>query len=129
MEDITMFAAAAARRCDPTLPLSSGRPSWKGPLMMMRYFGYGIWLAALMTAGATSSSAVGCPQGTVWREATPDDHVCVSPATRAQTWSDNKTNPHETCPRGLVWREATRQDHVCVDPATRTQTWDDNAHA
>jgi hypothetical protein len=96
---------------------------------MMRYFGYGFWFAALMVVGATSSSAAGCPQGTVWREATRDDHVCVSPTTRAQTWSDTKTNPHETCPRGLVWREATQQDHVCVDPRTRAQTWNDNANA
>src|SRR4051794_25817383 len=96
---------------------------------MMRHFGCRIWFAALIIAGATPCIAAGCPQGTVWREATPDDHVCVSPATRAQAWSDNQTNPNEACPRGLVWREATPRDHVCVDPNTRAQTWDDNAHA
>jgi hypothetical protein len=26
----------------------------------------------------------------VWREARPDDHVCVTPQTRAQTASDNR---------------------------------------
>jgi len=97
--------------------------------LMKNYFAYGVCVVALMLAGATPCSAGGCPQGTVWREATPDDHVCVTPERRAQTWNDNKTNPNETCPRGLVWREATPQDHVCVDPGTRAQTWDDNANA
>lgn len=96
---------------------------------MKNYFAYGICFVALMLAGAIPCSAGGCPQGTVWREATSDDHVCVTPERRAQTWNDNKTNPNETCPRGLVWREATPQDHVCVDPGTRAQTWDDNANA
>ena len=82
---------------------------------MMRCFGFVISFAALTVLGAAPSFAGGCPQGTVWREATPDDHVCVSPAFRAQVWSDNRTNPHETCPRWLVWREATPADHVCVD--------------
>jgi hypothetical protein len=96
---------------------------------MTRYLGYGVWFTWLMVAGASSSIGAGCPQGTVWREATPDDHVCVSPGTRAQVWNDNAKNPHETCPRGLVWREATPQDHVCVTPAIRTRTWNDNIHA
>lgn len=96
---------------------------------MIGYFAYGICFVALMLAEATPATAAGCPHGTVWREATPNDHVCVAPETRAQTWSDNQTNPVETCPRGLVWREAMPQDHVCVDPSTRARTWDDNAHA
>jgi len=78
---------------------------------------------------ATAAAGDSCVQGYVWREATAGDHVCVTPAVRAQAWNDNKTNPNETCPRGLVWREATPQDHICVDPTTRAQAWDDNAHA
>ena len=93
------------------------------------YFNKVICFVALTIAGTTPSIAGGCPQGTVWREATPSDHVCVSPEIRAQTWSDNKTNPYESCPRGLVWREATSRDHLCVDPSTRAQTWNDNANA
>jgi hypothetical protein len=97
--------------------------------MTMRYVN-GIWVAALLVAGSSSlCMGAGCPQGTVWREATPDDHICVSSATRTQTWNDNKTNPKENCPRGLVWREATPEDHVCVDSATRARAWDDNIHA
>jgi hypothetical protein len=30
-----------------------------------------------------------CKHGYVWREATPDDHVCVTPGTRDQTADDN----------------------------------------
>lgn len=30
-----------------------------------------------------------CVQGYVWREAVPDDHVCVTPETRDQAWEDN----------------------------------------
>jgi hypothetical protein len=86
-------------------------------------------LVAVLLAASGACSAAGCPYGTVWREATAGDFVCVSPQTRAQAWQDNKTNPRETCPRGLVWREATPTDHVCVDPGTRARTWDDNAHA
>jgi hypothetical protein len=36
---------------------------------------------------ALPGSALGgglCPQGYVWREATPTDHVCVTPAARAE---------------------------------------------
>jgi hypothetical protein len=80
-----------------------------------------------------------CKFGFVWREATPTDHVCVSPGTRAQTRDDNahaaeRINHinHEfgpdTCVNGYVWREATSNDHVCVTPGARTQAADDNAH-
>lgn len=30
-----------------------------------------------------------CVQGYVWREAVPDDHVCVTPETRDRTRADN----------------------------------------
>jgi len=33
--------------------------------------------------GSAHSSGL-CPQGYVWREATPTDHVCVTPAVRAE---------------------------------------------
>jgi len=80
-----------------------------------------------------------CKQGYVWREAIPSDHVCVSPATKAQTVSDNnlavsRRNPtgpsgSDTCIQGYVWREAFPGDHVCVSPATRAQTANDNSQA
>jgi len=78
-----------------------------------------------------------CRQGYVWREATPADHVCVTPATRAQAAQDNREagarrqpgggayGPN-TCRQGYVWREAVPGDQVCVHPATRTQVRRDN---
>ena len=77
-----------------------------------------------------------CRQGYVWREAFPGDHVCVTPATRAQAAYDNsqagaRRDPNgaygpDTCLPGYVWREACPGDHVCVTPETRAQTAEDN---
>jgi hypothetical protein len=88
----------------------------------------------------TGNIADRCLQGYVWREARADDHVCVTPATRSQTWADNaaaasRRNPAggpfgpDTCLPGYVWREAFLGDHVCVTPATRSQAAADNAQA
>jgi hypothetical protein len=81
-----------------------------------------------------------CRQGFVWREATPTDHVCVPPQTRAVTWQYNAiartlvsptdhTYGPDTCKQGYVWREATPTDRVCVPGAIRQQAHDDNAMA
>jgi hypothetical protein len=81
-----------------------------------------------------------CIQGYVWREATRDDRVCVTPATRQQAWNDNaqtdarrdpRGGPYgfETCKQGYVWREATAGDHVCVTPQTRDQARYDDSQA
>jgi len=87
--------------------------------------------------GTTSPPTDTCLQGYVWREAVPDDHVCVTPETRTQAAQDNglaasRRSPTggaygpDTCLQGYVWREAVPDDHVCVTPETRTQTADDN---
>jgi len=81
-----------------------------------------------------------CIQGFVWREARPDDHICVPPAERTDTASENaqaaaRRQPGggpfgpDTCRQGFVWREAYLGDHVCVPPARRTAARDDNAQA
>lgn len=73
-----------------------------------------------------------CLGGFVWREAYAGDHVCVTPAIRAQAAEDNqlvatRRLPNEdTCRQGFVWREAGPSDHVCVLPAVRQQAADDN---
>ncbi|MFJ2031969.1 hypothetical protein [Streptosporangium sp. NPDC087985] len=101
-------------------------------------------LAALpVTVIATPASAAGygpdtCLQGYVWREANATDHVCVTPAVRAQTardnsvrasrWTNGAYGPH-TCVTGFVWREAFTGDDVCVTPEVRRQTLADNAAA
>jgi hypothetical protein len=81
-----------------------------------------------------------CISGYVWREAYPDDHVCVTPATREQAAADNRLaasrrEPQggaygpDTCKPGFVWREARPDDHVCVTPTVRAQTARDNSLA
>jgi LGFP repeat/PAN domain len=83
-----------------------------------------------------------CKEGYVWREACgPNEHVCVTPATRAQAAQDNdqagaRREPNgglygpDTCRQGYVWREACGpQDHVCVPPQTRAQAAQDNSQA
>jgi Domain of unknown function (DUF4185) len=81
-----------------------------------------------------------CKQGFVWREVVPDDHVCVTPDTRAAVAEQNRgadanRTPDggafgpDTCKQGLVWREAFGDDHVCVAPAVRDQAASDNRAA
>jgi len=98
-------------------------------------------LAALIGLAASTAQAAPhpdtCIDGYVWREAYPDDHVCVLPATRAQAAEDNRLaatrrEPQggaygpDTCRPGFVWREARPDDHVCVTPEVREQTARDN---
>jgi hypothetical protein len=103
--------------------------------------------AASALAGASApASAAGdhgpltCLDGYVWRQATPRDHVCVTPEVRAQTAQDNRLAPSrasatsttfspDLCGPGYVWREAVPGDHVCVTPATWQQVHDDNRTA
>jgi uncharacterized protein (DUF2237 family) len=81
-----------------------------------------------------------CLDGYVWRQATPRDRVCVTPAVRAQTARDNAlaasragatpgTFGPDLCAPGYVWREAVPGDHVCVTPATWQQVHEDNLTA
>jgi len=95
-------------------------------------------LMAALVCGAPLVQAQSdtCKQGYVWREAYAGDHVCVPPATRAQTAADNaaaarrRVSAHsDTCKEGYVWRQARPRDHVCVTPATRQQAEEDNAAA
>jgi len=87
----------------------------------------------------TGDIASRCLQGYVWREAGPNDHVCVTPATRDQAAADNAAAPSrvdpngaygpDSCIQGYVWREAFTGDHVCVTTAVRSQAAADNAAA
>ena len=103
--------------------------------------------AASLLAGASApASAAGdhgpltCLDGYVWRQATPQDHVCVTLTVRAYTARDNALAPSrrsttpgtfgpDLCAPGYVWREAVPDDHVCVTPATWQQVHDDNLTA
>jgi hypothetical protein len=79
-----------------------------------------------------------CKQGFVWRQANPEDHICVLLVSRQQAVNDNASAPQYTvktnqvpapCKQGYVWRNANAQDHVCVSPAVRTQTLEENQQA
>jgi hypothetical protein len=99
--------------------------------------------AASLLIGPAAATAAGdsgpdtCLEGYVWRDAVPNDHVCVTPATRSQAAADNSqaaarrdpTGPFgpNTCVSGYVWRVAVPTDLVCVTPAIRSQTAADNA--
>ena len=54
----------------------------------------GLLYAAGILHPFSSSPPVGsCVQGYVWREAVPNDHVCVTPAHRDQAQMDNQLAP------------------------------------
>lgn len=77
-----------------------------------------------------------CLPGFVWRQADPNDHVCVTSERQQQTSDENahaqerrapNGGPYgpDTCAQGYVWREADATDHVCVPPPSRGQAaWD-----
>jgi hypothetical protein len=88
----------------------------------------------------TGVSSLVCPQGYVWREASPRDHVCVTPLQRRITAQQNAaaaarvsqtdtTYGPNTCVAGYVWREAFVRDVVCVTPAERDAALTENANA
>jgi hypothetical protein len=99
--------------------------------------------AGFLVMAAQAQSSDQCISGYVWREAYPGDHVCVTPATRAQADYDNRQASSRideeapggalyggnTCLSGYVWREARPSDLVCVTPETRAQTKYDNSQA
>ena len=98
--------------------------------------------AISVTVGALASGPDTCKSGFVWREAFPGDHICVTPAVRAQTNIENQQapsrrmplglpfgGPPDLCAQGFVWREARQGDRVCVPGASRDQAADDNRQA
>lgn len=81
-----------------------------------------------------------CRPGYTWREASPSDHVCVTPERRAQVAYDNsqadaRREPNggaygpATCKPGWVWREAFDGDVVCVTPDERSLVREENRSA
>jgi hypothetical protein len=81
-----------------------------------------------------------CIAGYVWREAYPEDHVCVTQETHMRALQDNQlagsrrkpgggASGADTCDVGFVWRDAFPGDRVCVTVETRTQAAQDNREA
>jgi hypothetical protein len=90
-------------------------------------------------AEANCDPAVGaCIEGFVWRAASPDDRVCVTPESRYLASLENgqagaRRNPNggpygpDTCLQGYVWRDGFANDHVCVTVERRTVVAQENA--
>ncbi len=75
-----------------------------------------------------------CKPGFVWRDAFPNDHVCVTGAERSQALADNQQAAQRVlangyCKFGFVWRAANPSDRVCVTGATRSQVSAQNSLA
>jgi hypothetical protein len=97
-------------------------------------------LTSVSASAAGSHGPLTCLDGFVWRQATPRDHVCVTPEVAAQTAGDNASAPTrrsatsstfgpDLCVAGFVWRAALPGDRVCVTPATWQQAHDDDLTA
>lgn len=94
------------------------------------------WSPTLHFTNAANSY---CLNGYVWREATPFDHVCVTPDQRSLAAYDNsqaasRVDPSgaygpQSCVNGYVWRQAFGGDYVCVTPGERSQAAYDNSQA
>jgi hypothetical protein len=90
-------------------------------------------------AEANCDPAVGaCVEGFVWREAWPNDRVCVTPESRYLAAQENaqataRRSPYggpygpDTCLQGYVWRDGFVGDHVCVSGERRTVVAQENA--
>jgi hypothetical protein len=100
----------------------------------------GALVGAFMATRTHSNPPDQCVSGYVWREARPDDHVCVTPETRRRTAIENSRaaayrNPNggaygpDTCLDGYLWRNAFAGDRVCVSPESRSQAAEDNSQA
>jgi hypothetical protein len=75
-----------------------------------------------------------CAEGFVWREATPEDKVCVTRRRREAVASANASGRRmRTCPSGQVHRLAASRpgdsDILCVSPAERALVREENAAA
>ncbi|CAF4324706.1 unnamed protein product, partial [Rotaria sordida] len=72
-----------------------------------------------------------CQNKFVWREADKCDYVCVTSATRKQTFADNaaaplRRRPDNRCILGYHFRNAYPNDTVCVLDDIRIQVLNDN---
>jgi hypothetical protein len=79
-----------------------------------------------------------CVDGYVWREAFPNDFVCVTPAGRKKAADQNAAAAANhlahsaSCKPGFDWREASgpgNGDNVCVSEDDRQQAINENLNA
>ena len=98
--------------------------------------GLAIWKTWFDDSPAAAYRTEGCRPGYVWREAFPEDSVCVITEQADQAKLDNAAadsridaeSPYGPlgCLQGYVWRTANESDLVCVEPDVRTRVWEDN---
>src|ERR1700676_81490 len=95
--------------------------------------GLAIGLAPFAAVVPSAAQSDTCIEGHVPRLTNPQDHVCVTPQTRAEVIADNQAASRrraqgqgDACVTGYVWRQANFQDHVCVTEPVRQQTLEDN---
>lgn len=92
------------------------------------------------TVRVRSTRPQSCRQGLVWREAAPDDRVCVTRDRRTDIRAENSRAAErrqpgggafgpDTCRDGYVWREAVAGDRVCVRRDSRTRARLENGQA
>lgn len=95
----------------------------------------GLLLILSLTVNPASADPPACLAGFVNREAHPDDHMCVTPASKARAQAENAVAPLswtqgpfglKTCAMGLVWREAFEGDFTCVTPTIRSLVREEN---
>jgi hypothetical protein len=113
--------------CPPYGKGTKGFAAQFGPLLVLT-------LAAAPTS--YTLAAPDCLTGFVERESHPDDHVCVTPDSKARaqaenavaqlSWTPGPFGP-KTCANGLVWREAFQGDFTCVPPSIRTFVSQENS--
>jgi hypothetical protein len=133
MESRTMTLARARRT-------GALRRAFKGSILALALTGGALASAGPAAAADLPFGPYTCASGFVWREAVPSDLVCVTPAVRDQTRTENALGPSRrepnggpwgpnTCKSGFVWRETRPADLVCVPPPSRDQARSDNANA
>jgi hypothetical protein len=59
-------------------------------------------LVVAAASGQGSAARDSCVAGYVWREAVPGDHVCVTPAMRAQVDADNRAAASRVAPEPSI---------------------------
>jgi hypothetical protein len=87
-------------------------------------------LLSIFAGEARAQSDDACAEGYVWREAFPEDHVCVSPQVRDMVKEQNRNAGQyatkDGCVPGYVFRMAGPRDQVCVTEDERDQAEQDN---
>lgn len=135
---LSCLANASTTPSEPQLPV---KKLGKKKIPQMPLPGYDAKLpggaeSAILTPQDPAVNDATCKSGFVWREARPEDLVCVTPKARSRTAKENKraakfVDPDgaygpNSCIEGFVWREAFEGDTTCVPPEIRDVVREEN---